>query len=84
MALPAEHPTETLPPTLTPEQGRELFDHVAREVAGVSGEEFLTRYDAGEFDDLGEDTPEGFKLQYLMLLIPFGRQEARRRQQGVR
>ena len=76
MALPVQYPAKALSATLTPQEGRELFDHVAQEMTGMSGEEFLTRYDAGEFNGMGEDTPEGFKLQYLIMLIPFGRQAA--------
>ena len=52
-----------------------LFDQEARRVVGVSGEEFLKRWDAGEFHDF-EDTPEGRDLAYLILLIPFGRQHS--------
>lgn len=73
MALPAESQPTSRPTRLSREEGHELFDYVAREIAGMSGPEFLARYDAGEFDKLGEDTPEGFKLQYLIMLIPFGR-----------
>lgn len=75
MALPAEHPTEALPSTLTPEQGRELFDHVARRITGLAGPEFLVRYDAGEIQP-DDDTPEGRDLMYLILLIPFARQNS--------
>ena len=75
MALPAEHPTERLPSTLSPEQGRELFDHVARRITGLSGHDFLARYDAGEFQS-DDDTPEGRDLMYLILLIPFARQNS--------
>jgi hypothetical protein len=38
----------------------------------MSGEEFLARWDNGEFQPL-PDTPAGRKLGYLALLIPFGR-----------
>jgi hypothetical protein len=41
---------EDLPPItiLTPEEAREQFDARARELMGISGEEFLRRLDAGE------------------------------------
>jgi len=36
---------------LTPEQGREIFDRQARQRLGMSGEEFIRAWDAGEFGD---------------------------------
>ena len=71
MALPVESRRE--PTTLTPEQGHELFDHVARRITGLSGNEFLAQYDAGEIT-ADDDTPEGRDLMYLIMLIPFARQ----------
>jgi hypothetical protein len=38
----------------------------------MSGEEFLRRYDAGEFDDILDDSDHP-DLMYLAMLIPFGR-----------
>lgn len=35
--------------TLTPEEGEQVFDRLARRRLGMSGEEFLRRWDAGEF-----------------------------------
>ena len=58
---------------LTPEQGRAFFDHVARRITGLSGDEFLIRYDAGEIRP-DDDTREGRDLVYLIMLIPFARQ----------
>ena len=60
---------------LTLEEGRALFDERARELMGMSGEEFLRRWDAGEFDALF-DTPGNQNLTDLALLIPFARQNA--------
>jgi hypothetical protein len=37
---------------LSDEDARALFDAEARRVMGMSGEEFLRRYDAGEFRDV--------------------------------
>lgn len=72
MALPSPA-LKNRPAFLSQEEGRKLFDHVSREMMGMPGPEFLARFDAGEFDTMGEDTPEGFNLQYLIMLIPFGR-----------
>jgi hypothetical protein len=73
MALPVESRRE--PTTLTPAQGRELFNHVAQRITGLSGLEFLARYDAGEIQP-DDETPEGRDLMYLILLIPFARQNS--------
>jgi len=54
---------------LTPEEGRAMFDARARELLGISGEEFLRRLDAGEYDDIYDD-PE---IVSLDLLRPFAR-----------
>lgn len=40
---------------VTPEEGRELVDQAARKYLHMSGDEFLRRWDAGEFRD--QDTP---------------------------
>lgn len=59
---------------VTPEEGRELFDEQARRLMGMSGEEFLRRWDDGEFRDVTTG-PEHGKLIRLVMLIPFGRQD---------
>lgn len=59
---------------MEPDEARRFFDQQARAIAGIAGEEFLRRYDAGEFRYL-PDTPEGRRLEFLVLLIPFGRQD---------
>jgi hypothetical protein len=55
----ARVPSDDLPPLLetTLEEGREIFDQQARLRLGMSGEEFLRRWNAGEYEhtaDLGE------------------------------
>lgn len=72
MALTIPRTTQQDPYALPAEQGRAFFDGEARRVTGLSGDEFIRRYDAGEIiaDD---DTPEGREVGYLILLIPFGR-----------
>jgi hypothetical protein len=50
------------------EQGRALFDRIARRFLGMSGVEFLARWDRGDF--VGDDRPE---VTHVAMLIPFGR-----------
>jgi len=52
----------------TPEQGRALLDQAAREVLDISGEDFLARWDAGEYE--GSDDPA---ITRVAMLIPFAR-----------
>lgn len=73
MESPAERHDMSRPTTLTSEEGHELFDYAARETAGMSGPEFLARYDAGEIDEPGDETSEDWALRRLIMLIPFGR-----------
>ena len=60
---------------LTADEGRELFEREARRLLGLSGKEFLRRWEAGEYRDLPE-TPETRKLMRVAFLIPFGRPDA--------
>lgn len=52
------------------EEGRAYFDRRARALLGISGEEFLRRWDAGEYRPV-PDTPEGRKVGRLVMLMPF-------------
>ncbi len=65
---------ERLPPVveLTREEARALFDARAREWMGMSGEEFLRRYDAGEFDEIFDD-PDHPEVLDLVMMRPFAR-----------
>ena len=72
MALPVRETTHPPPTVLPPERAKALFEEEAWRIAGMSGDDFLARWDAGDFRDV-EDTPEGRELAYLILLIPFGR-----------
>jgi hypothetical protein len=58
----------------SPEEGRALFDRQARALVGMSGEEFIRRWDAGDFRDVA-DTPGHFQIMRLVSLMPFGRQD---------
>jgi hypothetical protein len=61
--------------TLSPEEGRALFEREARRLVGMSGEAFLRRLDAGEYDNL-DDVPENWNIMRLEMLISFARQES--------
>lgn len=56
----------------SPEETREAFDASAREWFGMSGEEFIRRWDAGEFDAIADDADHP-QVMWLATLIPFGR-----------
>jgi hypothetical protein len=57
---------------LTPDEGREFFDRQARRLLGISGEDFLRGWDAGEYDAIADD-PDHPEVMRLAMLIPFGR-----------
>ena len=65
---------EMLPPVveLTREEARALFDARAREWMGMSGEEFLRRLDAGEFDNIFDD-PNHPEILDLAMMRAFAR-----------
>lgn len=69
----ARNRTETGYQILSPEESREVFDYQARKLVNMSGEEFLRRWDAGEFRELF-DKPGYEKLTRLVMMMPFGRQ----------
>lgn len=75
VALPVEKSHEYVPSVLPDDQARALFEREAWRFAGVSAAVFLARWDAGEYHNIG-DTPEGRKIAYLALLIPFGRRNS--------
>src|SRR5687767_13653234 len=56
----------------TPDEGRELFDYQARKLLNISGEDFLRRWDAGEYREIA-DAPGHRHIMRLAMLIPFGR-----------
>lgn len=74
MAATAGSTKEMVSGILPPEESRWLFDQHARRLVGMSGEEFLRRWDAGEYQgrNLDEDQ-ETRKISFLAMLIPFGR-----------
>jgi hypothetical protein len=57
---------------VTPEEGHALFDRRARKLLNISGEEFLRRWDAGEYRQI-HDNAEGRKVGELVMMMPFAR-----------
>lgn len=55
---------------MTLEEGKEMFDRVARKRLNMSGDEFIRAWEAGEFDGQPE-TPD---VIHLVMLIPFTRE----------
>jgi hypothetical protein len=60
---------------VSPEEGRRMFDEAAREWAGMSGEEFIRRYEAGEYADMVE-SEDNRHIVDLVLMIPLARQNS--------
>ena len=54
---------------MTKDEARAFFDEQARAWLGMSGPEFIRRWDAGEFDS-GPERPD---VMYIQALLPFGR-----------
>ena len=52
---------------LTDEEGRALFDNAARFYLGISGEEFVERWDSGYYDE-DPDRPD---VVDVAMLLPF-------------
>lgn len=76
VANPHRHDDEDFEPDgisdaqfVTIEEGREIFDRRARMELGISGEEFVRRWDAGEYTPV-PDTPEGRKIARLSMMLP--------------
>ncbi len=46
---------------VSPEEGRRMFDEAAHEWAGMSGEEFIRRYEAGEYADMVESEEQSVR-----------------------
>lgn len=65
-----ERPSSILPA----DEAVAMFDREARRVTGMSGPEFLAKWNAGRHEDVDLcSTREGRGLLDLVLLIPFGR-----------
>lgn len=58
---------------LSREEGRQLFDRQAHRYLGISGEEFLKKWDAGEYGDPDDRTKNPPGVMQLAMLLPFVR-----------
>lgn len=57
---------------LSEEEAWEFFNDQAQRILGISGEEFLRRWDRGDYRPV-PDTPEGWPIAGLVMLMPVGR-----------
>lgn len=60
---------------LSAEEACEVFDYQARKLMNMSGEEFLRRWDAGEYRD-SFDAPGHESLTSLVMMMSLARQNA--------
>ena len=68
----ATHQTNGHIPELSREEGRELFDRQAQRYLGISGDEFLRAWDAGEYgdpDDRSQNPPGVMRLAMLLSFV---------------
>lgn len=54
------------------EEARTVFDSEVEHELGISGDEFLRRWEAGEYGPYAEipDTPDGWRIRRLVEVIP--------------
>ncbi len=57
---------------MPPEEAHAFFEREVQRLVGMSGDEFLRRYDAGEYAEI-EDIPENWNILRAAFLIGFGR-----------
>lgn len=70
-----EHEEIDMPEGVTFLTGQAALDYFEQEVqrlVGMSGAEFIRRYDSGEYETM-EDIPENWNIFEAAFLIPFGR-----------
>lgn len=72
LPLDARHSVPLPTVVLQGQVAREFFDQQARSLIGMPGEEFLRRWDAGEFRDILHD-PDRPEIADMAALIPFVR-----------
>jgi len=56
-------------PFLTEDEYAAMFDAAVRKYLGISAEEFVRRWDAGEYVDIA-DTPGNLHIMDLAMMIP--------------
>jgi len=52
---------------LSPEESRAFFDAKAQALLGISGDEFVRRWNAGDYDEIADD-PAHSDIMYLAIL----------------
>lgn len=52
---------------LDDDEARQQFDRQARRLMGISGEEFLRRYEAGEFEAIQDERQQRAVMKLVML-----------------
>lgn len=57
--------------TLSDDEYDVLFDRIARKNMGISGDEFLRQWDAGDFEGVDWDSIEG--LRAVAMAVPLAR-----------
>lgn len=62
---------------VSPEEGRRMFDAAVRRRMGISGDEFIRRWDSGEFKAIADiaDADGNRHIMDLYFLMPFGRSD---------
>lgn len=55
---------------LSRDEGRELFDRQAQRYLDMTGDEFLKKWDAGEFGDPDDRTKNPPGVMQLVMLLP--------------
>lgn len=58
----------------TPEEGRAWFEYQAQHLMGMGGEEFIRRWEAGEYDEIADKAGHRHIMR-LVMMIPFARQD---------
>ena len=58
---------------LSREEGRKLFDRQAHRYLGISGDEFLARWDTGEYGDPDDRAKNPPGVMEMAMLLPFVR-----------
>jgi hypothetical protein len=59
----------------SPEEGHRIFDEAVRAGMGISGEEFIRRWEAGEYWEVA-DQPDTRHIGRLIMMIPLARQDS--------
>lgn len=57
---------------MPPEEARAFFEREVRRLVGMDPDEFIRRYEAGEFAEI-EDVPDNWNIFRAAFLIPFGK-----------